>query len=433
MNELMELRPAQAMAASLFYRHKKLMLMLPRQFGGKTELGVRLAKDLCSRPFPSTSMFVAKSAGARKKATREKFLRIFPKQDFEVNTELIYLKRCPTSQIFMASIDKDPGNQRGGSLAFVHGSEVAFWKMDLGMSIPDCWEGVLNPMINEKEGYALLESTPNGQNGWKDVWEDADRLGFHRFKLSFSQMVELGLVSVDVYDKIKREMHPLMFEQEYELGWVTFAGLTYNEFSESTHVQDFPGPLEWQKVAMAIDWGYDPSATCILFAYQYGGVIYVFDEIYAHRQRLPETAESIRARQQLWDFQTFASVGDHEEDRNDELTLGGIPVGKADKVNVLGNRLQIKVRLHNRTLLIHPRCTFLRKDLASATWSEKKEGDLDYSLCTWGHYDAEAALRYLIRAFDGYEETPPVVNPHEAVDDASARAWRLQREMEMPL
>jgi hypothetical protein len=427
MEALADLRPAQAMAASLFFRHKKLMLMLPRQFGGKTELGVRLAHDLCRRPAPSSSMFVAKSTGARKKATREKFLRLFDRRDFEVNTELIYLKKSPMSQIFMASIDKDPGNQRGGSLVYLHCSEMAFWKMDLGMSVPDCWQGVLAPMINEIEGYALLESTPNGSNGWRDLWDNAKFFGFKTFKLSLGQMVELGLVPEETYQRIKSEMHPLMFDQEYELDWVTFQGLVYNEFDEHTHVADIAPPEDWQACALAIDWGFDPSATCILMAYQKDGVICVFDEIYALRQRLEETQQSIEARQLMWRIARFAAVGDHEEDRNEELTRGGIPVTKADKVNVLGNRLQIKTRLYQKKILIHPRCQYLIKDLKSATWHEKKEGDLDYSKCSWGHYDAEAALRYLIRAFDGYEECPPVVNPHIGINDAAARAWDMQR------
>jgi hypothetical protein len=300
--------------------------------------------------------------------------------------------------------------------------------MDHGETIPDVWQMVLNPMLSQTDGYALLESTNNGNNGWKDIWEMAPDLGFKTLRVTFSQMLELGLVSAAEYEKEKRETHPLIFSQEYECQWVTFQGLVYDEFEESFHVTDMDGPAEWQKTAFAIDWGYHPSATCILFGYVHEGTLNVYDEIYVHRQLIEETAASLHARRRHWLLDTLAGVADHEEDRNDELIRRGIGVTKADKTNVLGNRLQIKEMLWKGTLKIHPRCVNLIKDLKSATWHDKKEGDLDYSLCSWGHYDAEAALRYLVRAFEKYEEEAPEKNPHMALDEASARAWEINRD-----
>jgi len=425
--QLHTLRPIQALAASLFFKHKKLMLNLPRQYGGKTELGVRLQEDLCFRGGSSTGLFVAKNSAARKKATREKFLRIFDPKIFAVNTELIYNKKNQASQIFMASIDKDPSAQRGGTVNLLHWSEVAFSKMDHGETIPDVWQMVLNPMLSQTDGYALLESTNNGNNGWKDIWEMAPDLGFKTLRVTFSQMLELGLVTQEEFDKEKRETHPLIFAQEYECQWVTFQGLVYDEFDEPFHVADIDGPAEWQKTAFAIDWGYHPSATCVLFGYVHEGTLNVFDELYVHRQLIDETAASLHARRRHWLMDTLAGVADHEEDRNEELIRRGIGVTKADKTNVLGNRLQIKEMLWKGTLKIHPRCVNLIKDLKSATWHDKKEGDLDYSLCSWGHYDAEAALRYLVRAFEKYEEPEPEKNPHLSMDEASARAWEINR------
>lgn len=427
MNGLKELRPIQALAASLFFKHKKLLLSLPRQYGGKTELGVRIAHDLTSRSFTSSCMFVAKNAAARRKATREKFLRIFDPKIFSINTEIIFHKRFPTSQILMASVDKDPGSQRGGTLHFLHWSEVAFSKIDHGETIPDVWQKVFRPMLSQTDGYALLETTTNGTNGWKDLWDDHKSLGFHRLVVPFSKMLELGLVTQEEFDKEKSEVHPLIFAQEYECEFVTFQGRAYDEFDDSIHVRDVDPPEAWQNVIAAIDWGYHPSATCVLFGYVKEDTLYVFDEIYEHRQLIEETYESINARIQHWNLPRFACVADHEEDRNQELIRRGIGVTKADKANVLGNRLQVKEALWRKRIVIDPRCKFTRRDLLSAVWHDRKEGDLAYETCTWGHYDAEAALRYLIRAFQDYEAEEPEENPHSASDDASARAWNIHR------
>ncbi len=128
----------------------------------------------------------------------------------------------------------------------------------------------------------------------------------------------------------------------------------------------------------------------------------------------------------------MAAVADHEEDRIEELTLRGIPVGKANKTNVMGCRIEIKERLWKGKIVIDPRCKFLIRDLLTATWksNNKGESDLDYSQCTYGHFDAEAALRYMVRELGNFETEEPDFNPHVATDQSSARAWSLQRQRE---
>lgn len=428
-----ELRPIQALAAALLFRHKKLIAVLPRQFGGKTELGVKLNHDLAMRPGPSTGLFIAKNTAARRKATREKFIRNFDKKVFAVNTELIYRKDEPTSQILMASVDKDPDANRGGTVNLLHWSEAAFSKIDHGETVPGVWQKVFRPMLSQTDGYAFVESTTNGHNSFKDFFDNAKDFGFKTLLVGMSQMLDLGLITWEEYQKEKSEVHPLIWAQEYECEWVTFQGLTYDEFDEKVHVDpDLPPPKHWQGVIGAIDWGFHPSATCVLFGYVQDGTVCIFDEIYETRQRIEDTDTAIKARQLLWSIGDFATVADHEEDRNEELIIRGIGVTKANKVNVLGNRLEIKELLWKNRLKIHPRCKNLIKDLRAAVWSDKKEGDLDYSLCTWGHFDAEAALRYLIRAFKAHEQDEPEENPHQHMDESSARAWEQQRRLNLP-
>lgn len=428
MKALHELRPIQALAASLFFRKRRLVVIGPRQYFGKTELGVRLAHDLTLRPGPTTSMFVAKNSLARKKATREKFLRIFDDKIFSVNTELIYLNSCPTSQIFMASIDKSPGSQRGGTVNFLHMSEMGFWEIEHGETVSDVWQKILKHLLSQTDGYAYAESTTNGFNGFKDFWDQAEEFGFHRLKVSLSKMLELGLVSQEDYDKEKREVHPLIFAQELECEWVTFQGIVYDEFNDADHIdENLPNPEHWQAVIGAIDWGFRPSATCVLFGYVKDDVICIFDEIYETEQKIDDTKASIDARLRHYKVEKFVCVADHDAARNAELQARQIGTINADKVNVLGNRIQIKEKLWKKQIKIHPRCKMLLKDIRHAAWHKKKEGELDDNVCTWGHWDAEAALRYLVRGLDGHEVDEPEENPHLGLDQASARAWNIHR------
>ena len=420
-----ELRPVQAMAASLFFKHKRLLLCLPRQYGGKTELGVRLLEDITSRDFPSSSLFLAKSYNSQKKMAREKFMRVFDQKHFSVNTEFIYNKRVPTSCIFMGAIDKNYDAERGGTHSMVHWAEVAFSKLDHGETIEGVFGKVVSPMLSLRDGYALLESTNNGKNGWYDIWNNAKDYGFHRLRLSLSDLVYLGVVSEETYELEKSRFHPDIFKQEFECEWITFLGKAYSEFDEKLHVEDFPGPKPWQKVLCAIDWGYHPSATAVLFAYVENGELRIFDEHYAHKERPEGTKGAIDARFLAYGYTDQLTVADHEQDRIDELNLAGINCGKANKTNVLGARLQIKTLLWKNRLKIHPRCKYTLKDLDAACWDDKKDGEIDYDQCTWGHFDCEAALRYLVRELGKIESEAPIQLPN-ASDQSSSREWLLR-------
>lgn len=427
MLNLAELLPTQAMTASMLMKHRRLMVMGPRQFFGKTEIGVRLGEDCLSSMDAATGLFLAKDTKSARRATREKFLRIYDGERFNVNTDRIVKKSNPRCMLNIASVDRDPDRLRGGTNHFIHWSEVAFSKLDHGETITGVFDKVIQPTSAIFDAYQLLESTPNGQNGWYDLWNNAAAYGFRTLKITFSQMLEMGFVTQAEFDRIKDTTHPLVFRQEFECDFVTFQGRAYDEFDEAMHVADVPAPADWMRVILACDWGYDPSATCVLFGYVRDGVLYVFDEIYEKRQLIQQTADHIDSIRQRWSIKQIAGVADHEQDRIDELNLRGIPCGKANKANVLGNRIEVKELLWKDRIVIDPRCKYLIRDLTTATWHDKKEGELDFSQCNYGHFDAEAALRYMVRELSKFELDEPEVNPHTTTDQASARAWNLAR------
>ncbi len=425
------LMPLQAMAASMLFRHRRLMLVLPRQWGGKTELGVRVGHDLMKQATPHTALFLAKDHKSGKRATREKFLRVYGKDEFVINTEMIWKRSDPRAIVNIASVDKDPDRLRGGTNDYIHWSEAAFSKLEHGETIMGLYEKVIEPTTTLHDAFVLVETTLNGQNGFKDFWDNAEELGFAKLLVSLTQMLEMGLISLEDYTRVKSKKHPLIFRQEYDCEFVTFLGRTYDEFDEDIHVDpDCPPPEDWQRVISACDWGWNPSATCVLFGYVRDEVVYVFDEIYEKEMLLDATFEHMQARRERWSIEHLAAVADHEDDRIEELNLRGIPCTKAQKSNVLGNRLEIKEMLWAKRLVIHPRCKFLIRDLQTAVWNAKKEGDLDYTQCTYGHFDAEAALRYLVRELKNVEAEEPELNPHRMTDQASARMHEMSRRGE---
>lgn len=402
------LYPVQSLVASAFFKFKHICLMLPRQ-EGKTELGCRLGHSLIANNKSRQGIFLTKSRGAAEKMTREKYNRIFPVDRFRVNTELIYNKDFPEACIYIDSVDKRPDKLRGGSYHYIHWAEVAFSEFEKGIVIGDFLERVIKPTQRKTHGYSLLESTPNGPNGWADLFQNARSLGFVPIVFSLSKLVEMGLQTEAEYRYLKATTPDLVFRQEYECEFVVFEGVIYKEFLDHLIWKDMPPPSAWQMCVFAVDWGYDPSATCVLFAYVLDGRICVFDEIYDKFMLIDDIKTQIKAKYNAWGITRQTGVGDHDPRNIEELVREGIAVEPADKTNVLGARLEIKSRFLNDNLFIHPRCTNLIKDLLAATWDKKKHGELNDKVCTWGHFDAESALRYLVRAFKGVEIKAPRV------------------------
>ncbi len=415
------------MAAALFFKYRRLMLVLPRQYGGKTELGCRLGVDIISRPDTKSGLFLAKDHPSAKKATREKFLRLADPKLFAVNTQQIYLKSHVTSTLYIGSVDKEPDRLRGGTYAFVHWSEVAFSKIERGETITTVFDKVVKPTLSLQNGYALLESTLNGKNDFYNLWENYKEHRFHRLLIGLGQMVEMGLIDQETFDYEKSQYHPDVFRQEFLCEWVSFLGRAYPELNDS-HFEPFPDPEPWQTVIFAVDWGFSPSATCVLFAYVKDGCLYIFDEHYKMQETPIETAFAIETRRVEYEIGHMIGVADHDPARIVELTTRGIACANADKVNTMGARMQIKESLYFNRMRIHPvRCPYLKRDLEAAAWDGKKDGELDYSQFSWGHGDAESALRYLIRMLSEAEADKPEVNPLEGFDAASARAYEINR------
>jgi hypothetical protein len=65
-------------------------------------------------------------------------------------------------------------------------------------------------------------------------------------------------------------------------------------------------------------------------------------------------------------------------------------------------------------------------DLKSMEWDSKtKREDANYGKCTWGHYDAEAALRYLIRELSEIESVASEIQLTTGGRDAN-NPWRIK-------
>lgn len=414
----------QGFIASALFRHRKVLAMLPRQ-EGKTELGVRFSREIIAHPSEvRQALMLAKSRDSLKRMSREKILRIFGEEVFKGDTIKVINRLNPASTLWLESVDKRPDKIRGGTYHYIHWPEVAFSEFDFGVTAMQIFNRVVAPTTRQTNGYVFMESTPNGPNGWKDIWDQAKELGFVRIKMPLSLLVELGVRSQEEFGRLRKNMARLEFLQEYECEFVTFQGLVFEELLEHHIWEEMPGPKEHHRVGFAIDWGWNPSATCVLFAYLLHGRMCIFDEIYGKELRLDQTEALIKDKLNAWQVSRgmASGVGDHDPLRIDAMVRAGLQVGECSKTDVLGARMDIKTLLAQDKLYIHPRCKNLLRDLQTAPWDLKKHGEIDYKKCPDGHFDGEAAARYLVRMFRNmHQDEPFLVRP--GLDENSLREF----------
>lgn len=383
----------------MFFRQGKLILILPRQVGGKTEFGCRLAVALLRENMSTSSLFLAKDHPSIQKATSEKFTRLCPPAEFKVTTKGVTLRKNPQTVHYFASVDHDPDRARGGTMSYIHWSEAAFSKIEGGATVFDVYQKVLLPSLTVSGGKVLIESTPNGLNSFKDLYDAAPELGIARLRLGLHQYVEFGICTQEFFDEQKLLYHPDVFRQEVLCEWVVFKGAAYPELDDGHIDPDMAPPQQGEELLIAIDWGYSPSATAVIFGVLRKNVLCIYKEHFEFNEKALTTSEVIY-RETLRHPCPYRVCGDHEPDRMDTLREHGIPVINAVKRDPLVARINIKELLYFDRIKIHPRCKNLLAELKSAVWDGKKDGEIDYKATpNKGHFDCEAALRYLTDTF----------------------------------
>lgn len=412
--EFHRLLPLQALGARLLFEKRKILVVWPRQ-EGKTQLGVEL-NNAClgdASTGPRNTLFLAKNKSSAQKAARQKFNTIFDPKLFKVNTTTIISRTNPLAIGYIDSVDKDPDRIRGGSYHLVHWTEMAFSRFEHGVTCSDVYDKVVAPAIRKVNGFFFGETTLNGMNSFRTFWDNAENYGITKVIVSLSQLLQMGLVSEQYYNQTKKETHPDVFRQEYECEWVTFAGRMYHEFADR-HVHPIDPP-RYASVICGLDWGYE-DATCVLFAYVREGHVYIFDEVYGTHWTLEMAKRFIDEKMQDYGLENIVVFADHNKQQNAELAKRGIQVEMAEKQDVLGNRMQVKELLWQDRIHISPKCRFLIKDLGAATWHPVRTNEIDESQCSWGHFDAESALRYLVRAALEFESVDKVEEVEEYND-----------------
>lgn len=174
---------------------------------------------------------------------------------------------------------------RGRGLTYLVLDEAAFIDQEI-------WTRALRPALSDKQGKAILISTPNGRN-----W-------FYQ-QAAFAHQDELWL-----YEHWPTHLNPLIteqelieaastvsemdFRQEYLAEFITKEGMVYDKFSEENIIE--AGSPSWHdfEVYLGIDFGYaNPTAICFMAYDPVVQQVIQFDEIYEARLSIEQLEQLI--------------------------------------------------------------------------------------------------------------------------------------------
>lgn len=163
----------------------------------------------------------------------------------------------------------EPNSLRGPGLDGLIIDEVAFLKEDV-------WKDVLRPALSDRQGWALLISTPNGVNWIKTVFDKAPtRDNWQRWQSpSWSNPL---LTDAEIAD-LKEELGPRKFAQECGAEFISVEGALWpGEYFTEMTTEKWPDRFELSTIAVDPSMGRsdsgDPSA--IAFVGLTGSNLYV--------------------------------------------------------------------------------------------------------------------------------------------------------------
>jgi len=113
---------------------------------------------------------------------------------------------------------------------------------EIGNIKPQAWEAHIRPALSDRLGGCDFIGVPEGKNHYYDMYNRA--LDYER---EFGDKSEWGVfhwISADILPKeeieaAKRDLDPLVYEQEYEASFVNFTGMAYYNFKADTHTGNY--------------------------------------------------------------------------------------------------------------------------------------------------------------------------------------------------
>lgn len=162
---------------------------------------------------------------------------------------------------------------RGRGIDFLSADEIAF--LD-----EDTWRKVLRPALADKQGKAVLTTTPNGRNWFHHMYVEVTRRVATAYKtFHWTSHENLLLTDAEIED-MRQDLSDLDFRQEILAEFITKAGQVYDDFSMDNILEDYSPDRNVDDIYIGCDFGYaNPAAFTFMAVNRLSGKVIQFAEI----------------------------------------------------------------------------------------------------------------------------------------------------------
>lgn len=184
------------------------------------------------------------------------------------------------STIYFKGSD-NPDSLRGRGLTLAIMDEAAFCK-DL------VWPQIIRPALSDRRGKAVLISTPNGFNWFKDIYDGGAQWTKYYWPTSFNP-----LITPDELESVKAEISEIDYKQEYLAEFITKAGRVYPDFNDENVIND--ANLQDCDIYLGLDFGFAGATAVAFFAVDRGTEdrVIQFDELSLTRTQMDDIMDQI--------------------------------------------------------------------------------------------------------------------------------------------
>lgn len=166
------------------------------------------------------------------------------------------------------------------------------------------WEEFLLPTIMDTHGAVVLDSTPRGDNWFRELYEDgqAKRNGVESWRLpTWTNTAKFpGGINDPQILRARARMSKEAFAQEIEASFVTFRGRLVPEFEREKHGFYGEPPTMPTRLFGGVDWGWSHPAALLVGGYDGSGRGVLLDEWVGDHTRLAKIIEQAKALEGRW-------------------------------------------------------------------------------------------------------------------------------------
>jgi hypothetical protein len=403
--------------------------------GGKTHVGGLAAVKLAGRP-QTTGWVCAPTYDDLHDFVMPAFFRCLPESwiaEWSGEHRTLTLKN--RTQVAFRSLD-DPERARGPGLDWA-------W-IDEARKIQEQAWLTMQPALADKQGQAIFTTSPNGYDWcYRRLWVPAQQ-GEPGYWACRYKTAQNPAIPHWVLEKARRELPPLLFKQEYEADFVTFAGAVYGPAVQPCLLTEDDAVRrvlpEWPEIKptrpslMGIDPGADHPFAAVLIVAVPAGLVVVGEYLARNRPLV----EHVRAIQTLLAARTPGStlepsvIAVDKTQRQWIVELAHHGLGCAPAENWVSPGIQ---RVHRwlasgQFWIVESACPKLIEQLQNYQWIEDatfKDGSLRREQVRKVDDDLPDALRYALSLWPDLPEMPETGSRRLVPESAAWTVDRLQR------